>query len=55
MSKHADHKEHVIDDAVHVAHIALHQRFDALKAQLGQVTPSGSRQCGRKISHDNTS
>jgi hypothetical protein len=37
MSKHADHKKHVIDDAVHATHIALHQRFDALKAQLGEI------------------
>ena len=26
-----------MDDAVHATHIALHQRFDVLKAQLGQI------------------
>ena len=37
MSKHADQQEHMRDDAVHAAHIALHQRFDALKDQLAQI------------------
>jgi hypothetical protein len=26
-----------MDDALHAAHSALHQRFDALKAQIGQI------------------
>jgi hypothetical protein len=37
MSKHADEKEHAMDDAIHATHIALHQRFDALKAQIGAI------------------
>ena len=26
-----------MDEALHTTHIALHQRFDALKAQIGQI------------------
>jgi hypothetical protein len=37
MPKNADHQEHVIDDAAHAAHIALHQRFDTIKDQIAQI------------------
>jgi len=37
MPNNADHQEHVIDDAAHAAHSALHQRFAALKDQLAQI------------------
>jgi hypothetical protein len=37
LSKNADQEEHAMDDAVHATHIAFHQRFDALKAQISQV------------------
>ena len=37
MSKNADHKEYMIDDAAHATHIALHQQFDAIKDQITQI------------------
>ena len=37
MPNNANHQEHVRDDAAHTAHIALHQRFDAIKDQIAQI------------------